>query len=58
MPRKKRSGTKPNTYAVLTQAELDYIKAHWQGRKSAAIHAALAQLMQTDTTTTDKEQAQ
>jgi len=40
-----RGGTAPNTSLVLTAAELAFIEERFGGSKSAAIHAALAELM-------------
>ena len=39
------SGTAPNTSIVLTETEIDYINRRFGGRKSAAIHQALEDMM-------------
>ena len=41
-----RSGTAPNTHLVLSEDELAFIEECFEGSKSAAVHAALALLMQ------------
>ena len=46
MPNKP--GTAPNTSLILTEAELEFIAGKFSGNKSAAIHAALGAMMNTE----------
>lgn len=41
-----KPGTPPNTSLVLSKEELAFIAQHYNGSKSAAIHAALKLLME------------
>lgn len=43
--KKSRAGTPPNTSLVLSDEELSFIKEHYHGEKSRAIHDGLAMLM-------------
>lgn len=45
------SGTPPNTSIVLTDAEIEFINRRFAGSKSAAIHAALGEIMSQSTVT-------
>lgn len=56
MPNKP--GTPPNTSLILTDAELAFIEQHFNGSKSAAIHAALGAMMNTQAGATDNEWGQ
>ena len=53
MPNKP--GTAPNTSLILTEAELEFIAGNFSGSKSAAIHAALGELMKTTAGATDNQ---
>lgn len=43
--KKSRAGTPPNTSLVLSAEELSFIKEHYNGEKSKAIHDGLAMLI-------------
>lgn len=45
------SGTPPNTSIVLTDTEIEFINRRFAGSKSAAIHAALGEIMSQSTVT-------
>ena len=45
------SGTPPNTSIVLTEAEIEFVNRRFAGSKSAAIHAALEEIMSQSTVT-------
>lgn len=47
--------TKPNTSFVMSTLEQEFVKAHFNGSKSAAIHAALGELMKTTAGATDNQ---
>ena len=50
-----KPGTAPNTSLVLNTIELEFIASNFNGSKSAAIHAALGELMKTTAGATDNQ---